>query len=84
MKNGERYTFVLEVGSQEMTVAYDYHTDKDGNVGVMAALKTALKAGGQMTIKGTVRYAGNNNLPFITEGNNGVWNIVPYLPAHIG
>ena len=84
MKNGERYTFVLTVGSEEMTVAYDYHTDKDGSVGVMSALKTALKAGGEMTIKGTVRYAGNNNLPFITEGNNGVWNIVPYLPAHIG
>ena len=83
MKSSERYTFVLEVGAEEMTVAYDYHTDKDGSVGVMAALKTALKAGGEMTIKGTVRYAGNNNLPFITEGNNGVWNIVPYLPAHI-
>ena len=78
-----RFTFKLQVGEQVMTVAYDYHTDKEGAVGLFNNIKTALKKGGQMTVKGTMRYSGNDDACFITEGNNGVWNIVPFLPEHI-
>ena len=78
-----RFTFQLQVGTKVMTVAYDYHTDREGEVGLFSALKTALKTGGQMTIKGTMRYSGKDDLLFITEGNDGVWNIVPFLPEHV-
>ena len=67
-----------------MKVAYDYHVDKDGSQGVFSALKAKLAAGGEMTIKGTMRYEGDNDLKFLTEGNDdAVWTIVPFLPAHI-
>jgi hypothetical protein len=78
-----RFTFQLQVGSQVMTVAYDYHTDREGAVGLFSALKAALKKGGKMTVKGTMRYSGDDDKLFITEGNEGVWNIVPFLPEHI-
>jgi hypothetical protein len=78
-----RFTYQLQVGEQVMTVAYDYHTDKEGQVGLFNALKTALKKGGQMTVKGTMRYNGNDDDCFITEGNKGVWNIVPFYTDHV-
>ena len=78
-----RFTFKLQVGQREMTVAYDYHTDREGEVGLFAALKNAMKTGGQMTVKGTMRYSGDDDKLFITEGNEGVWNIVPFLPEHV-
>ena len=81
LKNTQRCTFELKVGEQKIVVAYDYHTDRDGTHGVMAALKTALKKTGEITIKGTMRYNGDKG--FIAEGNKGVWNIVPFLAEHI-
>ena len=82
LASGQRATFELQVGAQKMTVAYDYHTDRNGDNGTFNALKAALTKGGQMTVKGTMRYSGNNSGPFISEGNNGVWNIVPFAPEH--
>jgi len=83
--SGKRITFQLSVGAETMTVAYDYHTDKSGSNGLYNALKTALQkgAGATITVKGTMRYSGNDSAPFITEGNNGVWNIVPFDATHI-
>lgn len=82
--SSKRFTFELKVGENEkIQVAYDYHTDKSGSVGLFNALKAKLQAGGEMTIKGTMRYAGNDSAPFITEGNNGVWSIVPFLTNHV-
>ena len=81
--DNNRFTFDLQVGSKVITVAYDYHTDREGTVGLFSALKTALKAGGQMTIKGTMRYSGNDTNCFITEGNKGTWNIIPFLADHV-
>ena len=83
LASGARATFELKVGEQKITVAYDYHTDRNGTNGTFNALKAALTKGGQMTVKGTMRYSGNNSGPFISEGNNGVWNIVPFAPDHI-
>ena len=82
LSSGSRYTFQLQVGAEKMTVAYDYHTDKTGKNGLFNAMKAALNAGGEMTIKGTMRYSGNNSGPFISVGNAGVWNIVPFLTEH--
>lgn len=79
----KRFTFQLQVGDEVMTVAYDYHVDRDGKLGVYNAYKAALQKGGQMTVKGTMRYSGNDDQPFITEGNNGVWTIVPFEVGHI-
>ena len=91
MSSGARYTFQLQVGEEKMTVAYDYHTDKEGKVGLFNAMKAALKKGGQMTIKGTMRYSGANSTPFVSFShykatdptNNATWNIVPFLTEHI-
>ena len=81
LSNSARCTFELKVGNEKIVVAYDYHTDRDGTHGVMAALKAALKGSGNITIKGTMRY--NSTKGFICEGNTGVWNIVPFLADHI-
>ena len=81
---GARFTFVLTVGSKELTVAYDYHTDKEGSNGLFNALKAKVAAAGtSITLKGTMRYAGNDSDPFKLTGNNGVWNLVPFLAADV-
>ena len=82
LASSKRFTFELKVGEKKLQVAYDYHTDKEGKVGVFNALKEAISSGQNITVKGTMRYSGNNSSPFISEGNNGVWSIVPFLPAH--
>ena len=79
----KRFTFELQVGSEKLQVAYDYHTDKDGTHNLFKTLQAKVAAGGQMTLKGTMRYSGNDSAPFITEGNNGVWSIVPFLAEHV-
>ena len=79
----KRFTFELQVGEHTLQVAYDYHTDKNGNEGLFSALQAKVAAGGQMTLKGTMRYSGNDSGPFLTEGNNGVWSIVPFLASHV-
>lgn len=82
-----RFTFTLNVsGGESITVAYDYHTDKSGSVGLFNALKAALSNGGSVTIKGTMRYNGRDEggSPFVlSDGNTGVWNIVPFELAHV-
>lgn len=75
-----RFTFELQVGDYRQLIAYDYHTN-DGSF--FNALKSALIKGGEMTIDGTLRYAGNDTNPFILQGNPGVWSIVPFLSEHI-
>lgn len=85
LKNN-RATFQLQVGDQVITVAYDYHADREGKVGVFNALKAALAKGGEMTIKGTMRYDNgrDKDQPFgYVAGNSQIWTIVPYLPEHI-
>lgn len=75
-----RFTFELKVGEQKQLIAYDYHTN-DGTF--FNTLKSALAKGGEMTIDGTLRYAGNDTNPFILQGNPGVWSIVPFLSSHV-
>lgn len=80
-----RFTFKLQVGAKTMAIAYDYHTDGNGEYGdsgLFSTLIDKLVAGGEMTIKGTARYAGNNSSPFY-QTNDGVWNIVPFDVSHV-
>lgn len=79
-----RFTFDIELsGGKKLTVAYDYHTDRDGKVGLFNKLKSKLEKGGNISIKGTMRYNGDNDLEFILDGNDGVWNLVPCTPEDI-
>lgn len=80
-----RFTFQVSLsGGKTMTVAYDYHTDKAGEVGLFNALKSKIFSTNSIKIKGTMRYAGNNENSFILDNSNpGIWNIVPMTPSDI-
>ena len=83
-----RFTFVLQLDDTQVTVAYDYHADKDASVGLFNALKQALKSDGTLTIKGTMRYSNGREKekPFEvveSETVKPVWNLVPFLKEHV-
>ena len=82
---GQRFTFQVETeGGRIQTVAYDYHTDRDGTLGLFSSLIDKLEDGGDITIKGTMRYSGNADARFILSGNDAaVWTIAPFLPEHV-
>lgn len=83
LKKGARGTFQIQVGSHKVTVAYDYHTDKDGSVGLCAKLNNAVKQNNPITIKGTYRYCCNDKIPFLQNYSNpGEWQVVPFLADH--
>ena len=78
-----RWTFkVTDDSGKTITVAYDYHTDKAGDNGLFTKLN-GLTNGARVTIQGTMRYAGNDSSPFILSGNNGVWNLVPFVASNV-
>lgn len=77
-----RFTFAVDVGGQQITVAYDYHTDMDGSKGLFDALKAKLLAGGSIELKGSMRYNGADTDPFKTDAS-GVWNVVPFAAADV-
>jgi hypothetical protein len=85
VKPGERFTFVLKVGEQELTVAYDYHTDKEGTLGLFNNIKPKIAvAGTEMTIRGTMRYSGSDDNSFIQNNiQTAVWNLVPFNAADV-
>ncbi len=80
-----RFTFQVALsGGKNLTVAYDYHTDRQGEVGLFNALKGKIFSSNTIKIKGTMRYSGNDENSFILDnGNPGVWNIVPMTPSDI-
>lgn len=84
-----RFTFELSVDGSIVQVAYDYHTDGNGKVGLFSNLKEALKSGKPLTISGTMRYNNNRDKeePFIFKevktGNKPIWNIVPFKADHV-
>ena len=81
----DRFTFEVELtGGKKMVVAYDYHTDSDKSTGIYNALIAKLGGENSITIKGTMRYNGNDENAFILDnGNKGVWNLVPFSAADI-
>ena len=85
----DRFSFDVSVGGETLTIAYDYHVNKDsqGNkFGIFEAIQEKLKntpAGGALTIKGTFRFAGPVQKSY--KGNEGstTWNLVPFELDHI-
>ena len=78
-----RATFQLDVEGRKVTVAYDYHTDKEGTVGLCNNLNNAIASGKPITIKGTYRYNCSDSAPFIQSYSNpGHWEVVPFLAEH--
>ena len=79
---GARFSFKVDIGNgTQLTVAYDYHTDREGNLGVFNAVKSFLESGSTKTIKGTLRFSGNDSMPFNQTG--GEWQLVPFLADHV-
>lgn len=74
-----RYTFELQVGEEQLTVAYDYHTDRDGDLGVFSKVKEIVTSKKTVNLVGTMRYNGSDSYgfnPYATTG--GYWSIVPF------
>lgn len=84
--SGSRFTFKMMLdGGKIITIAYDYHTDKEGKVGVFNAIKALIDDGGSksFTVKGTLRYAGDDSSPFIQNNSHkGEWQLTPFLADH--
>lgn len=80
-----RFTFDVMVGTEKVTIAYDYHVDRDGTHGVFEAVKAMVDAEGTFNIKGTLRFQGDDEHPFAppTEKFPGAWQLVPFLPEHV-
>ena len=75
----DRFSFKLQVGTEQMEIAYDYHVDKTGDLGIFDAIKDALLSETSFTVGGTMRYAGSD----FTTLEPGNWTLVPFLPTHI-
>lgn len=86
---GSRFTFKVDVGGKQLTVAYDYHVDKYGDDVDTSSMKLVidqLKAvmanpTQEFEIKGTLRYAGSNTNPF--NQTSGEYQLVPFLGEQI-
>lgn len=61
-----RFTFELKVGSENMTIAYDYHTNIGAKKNLFNEYVSVLKAGGNIQVKGTLRYNGSDTFPFLS------------------
>lgn len=83
--NNKRFTFEVALsGGKNITVAYDYHTDTPAVNGIFEGLKAKIFAANPIKIKGTMRYAGNDENGFVLDnGNTGVWTIVPFQGSDI-
>ena len=83
---GARFTFDIQVGTEKMEVAYDYHVDKNSG-SVENALRAVAKKGDTITIKGTLRFSHGQDKTLIPvtnqKGTGGQWSIVPFLAAHM-
>lgn len=79
---GKRFTFDVNIGDGKIvTVAYDYHVDKEGKLGIFNALNDVIDSTKTVTIKGTLRFNGDDSNPFNQTG--GHWQLVPFLAEHI-
>lgn len=83
-----RGTFVITVGSKDLTIAYDYHTAKDGASTLFSEMKAKLDSATagttQLTVQGSLRWAniGKDSTPVF--GNTaGAYTVVPYLSGHV-
>lgn len=85
LTNG-RFTFDAEVDGVKLSVAYDYHVDREGKLGIFDAYKaklSSLSVGSALTVKGTVRFAGPVQKSYKGNEAASTWSIVPFLADHI-
>lgn len=83
----KRFTFEIKLGEKVVTVAYDYHVDRDvtdqnPGLGIFNAFKAKLgqlQIGQDISLKGTVRYVSTSG----NFKNIGAWQITPFLQDHI-
>lgn len=85
LKN-DRFTFDVTLGSDTLTIAYDYHVDRKGELGIFNAYKAklaALTSGADVVVKGTLRFAGPVDKSYKGNETATTWNLVPYEEAGI-
>lgn len=83
-----RGTFVITVGSTDLTIAYDYHTSKEGLSTLFdemkAILDKAVAGTTTITVLGSFRWANQSKEATPVFGNtSGSWTVVPYLSGHV-
>ena len=82
---GSRFTFTLKVGEHTFTVAYDYHTAKEGGAAIgtefQSVLTSAVRNVTSLTIKGTIRWARTDGTSAF--GAEGAWQLVPFKSGDI-
>ena len=85
LKNG-RFTFDVTVGSTTLSIAYDYHVDRNGDLNIFKAYQDKIKAlnnGDDVTIKGTLRFSGPTEKSYKGNESATTWSLTPYLADHI-
>lgn len=85
LSNG-RFTFDVTVDGEALTIAYDYHVDRQGELGIFSAFKAKLQsltAGSDLVVKGTFRFAGPVEKSYKGNESASTWSLVPYLTDHM-
>jgi len=78
--SNKRFTWTVTSEGKSITCAYDYHVDRNSDLGIYNGYKTTFASksvGSAITIKGTLRYNGSS------FQNDGHWELVPFLADHI-
>lgn len=84
ISRSNRIMFELEVGEgQEFTVYYDKHSTSLEDTSIYDAVLAGLNSGKTITVKGMMRYFGNDSMPFTLKGNTGHWSITPFAASHV-
>ena len=85
LTNG-RFTFDVTVDGETLSIAYDYHVDRNGELGIFTAFKAklqALSAGADLVVKGTFRFSGPIEKSYKGNETATSWSLVPYLVDHM-
>jgi len=89
LASSARFTFDVKVkgvdcADEVITIAYDYHVDKDGSQNVFANISKVIDSTSEFVLKGTLRYSGDDSNGFVqTSTIPGAWQIAPFLSDHI-
>lgn len=81
--DSSRGTFIMTVDGVDVTIAYDYHTSKEGSTTLFSEIKAILDGATTATtinLSGTLRWVNTGGNIF---GGTGNWTVVPYLPGHM-
>ena len=62
-----RFTFEIETeGGNRVIVAYDYHVHRETSTNLFEEFKSKLVDNAEVTVKGTMRYSGNDECSFVS------------------